>query len=393
MQTLYFEATTYNSISGLTLSGTTFDPFSGAIYSVGLLELLWELAVTFGMARLSTPDGKIGLEVGAMGETLTWRPYHAQDDLLWVCDLAAHQETIPSAAAPTDTPAPMPSEVFEPAPTKSETRPVKRPINEKDQNRKPRSFTGSYKFGTAKLFALIDRLNSKSLNDQEAMDIVSVSKEAALDEYKSFLASGHLIEQQDGLVGTEALTKLVQALKARDLDAAVQIFNDVPSLSGFFKYLNGELMENPLPERARGTYVTLGETLGVCFEISKEKVYPTLAHPTLNYFTEAALASYGRRAKSADQYVLTGEWLEDLVRTEGIHPVRSRSLLEEARMAGLLERFTEGSTPETGFQDHTLSLLEVEQGRPTVRRIGLFEGDFLLAGKSSVSIRLKRVTA
>jgi len=384
METLYFEATTYGAISGASLSGTTFDPFNGKIYSVGLLDLLWEFAVTFGMARLSTPDGSAGLEVGAMGETLTWQPYHAQDDLLWVCGLGGDQTDDPAASVPPETvPAPA---------TTARADAKKRPTEEKPPA-KPRSFTGSYKFGVAKLFALIDRLNSKPLNDKEAMEVVGVSKIAALDDYKNFLTSGRLVEQKDGLVATESLTKLVQALKVRDLDAAVIFFVDVPSFAGFFKYLNGEINENPVAERAKATYVALGEVLGVCFEIPKEKVYPTLSHPTLNAFTEAAVASYERLAKRTDQYVLTGDWLEGLVRDHGIHPVRSRSLLEEARVAGLLERFTEGSTPETGFQEHTLNLLEMQQGRPTVRRIGLFEGDFLLAGKSSVSIRLKRVTA
>jgi hypothetical protein len=131
--------------------------------------------------------------------------------------------------------------------------------------------------------------------------------------------------------------------------------------------------------------------LAICFEIPDERIYATPAHPLPQQFAEAALASYQRLAKAVDQYVLTGAWLEDLVKVEGIHPVKSRSLLEEARVAGLLERFTEGSTPETAYQNHTLNLLELPQGHPTVRRIGIFEGDFLLVGKSSVSIRLKKV--
>ena len=91
MQPLFFEAVSYPLIAERRLSGTTFNPFTGRIYSVSIADLLWEMAVTFGRARLATEDDTYFVEACAMEETLSWKPYHAKDDLLWVRISAAHQ--------------------------------------------------------------------------------------------------------------------------------------------------------------------------------------------------------------------------------------------------------------------------------------------------------------
>src|ERR1019366_5444732 len=72
MQPLFFEAVSYPLIAERRLSGTTFNPFTGRIYSVSLTDLLWEMAVTFGRARLATEDGTSFVEACAMEETLSW---------------------------------------------------------------------------------------------------------------------------------------------------------------------------------------------------------------------------------------------------------------------------------------------------------------------------------
>jgi hypothetical protein len=79
-----------------------------------------------------------------------------------------------------------------------------------------------------------------------------------------------------------------------------------------------------------------------------------------------------------------------LARTHGIHPLLTRFRLEESRSAGHLERYVEGSTPDTRFTTRTFCTLETINGELTVLTASLYEGDFLMPGKGSVSLRLKR---
>ncbi len=57
----------------------------------------------------------------------------------------------------------------------------------------------------------------------------------------------------------------------------------------------------------------------------------------------------------------------------------------------MLERYTEGSTPETQYERHNMATLEVSKGSATVREVNLYHGDFLIPGKASVSIRLEEL--
>ena len=86
--------------------------------------------------------------------------------------------------------------------------------------------------------------------------------------------------------------------------------------------------------------------------------------------------------------MLTGQWLEAMAREHGIHPVMARNRLNEAHQAGYLQRYTEGSTPETRFEKHTMSYLNLKNGIPVIENINLYQGDFLLQDRASVSLKI-----
>jgi hypothetical protein len=376
MPTLFFEATSFGTLSGRTLSGTTFDPFSGKVYPISLTEILWEFAVTFGMARLETADGTRSVEVCAIGESLAWSPYHAKDDLLWM-----RSTNDPEAK-------PLKSVEAEPAKTKP-TEVSKASVDLTPAQTK--QYAGSYKFGLAKMFHLIDKLASAgSLTPDQVLEVLSLGKGGQTEDYRNFLLAGGFTEGGTEFKATSALQTLVAALKKQDFKTALNLFKQVPSFAGFVDFLLGVRADNPVAQRAIQTYTGLAEVVCVGFEIPGERVCGTPNQPSPEVFTDLAFRVYEGLARSSDDYVLTGRWLQGLVRESGIHPIASRRLLEEAREKGLLQRFTEGSTPETGYQNHTLYVLDTAQGGLNVRRLGIFEGDFLIPGKSSVSIRLKR---
>ena len=91
----------------------------------------------------------------------------------------------------------------------------------------------------------------------------------------------------------------------------------------------------------------------------------------------------------SDGIVSVGQWLEALVRYDGVHPIHARDALQEADAAGLLRRSTEGSTTDTRHDDHTLRVLRMSEGRPLVETVHLYRGDFLIPGRASSSLRLQ----
>ena len=101
IEPIFFDADGGSDLFGATLSGVTFRPFTDRprTRAVALTHVLWELAVAFGRARAISVQTGAALEVAAIGETLSWQPYHSVDDLLW---------TAPTGTTPAQTPAPAP---------------------------------------------------------------------------------------------------------------------------------------------------------------------------------------------------------------------------------------------------------------------------------------------
>ena len=100
LRPLFFSTPPFESICGRTLTGTGFRPFvtshnDSSLTHTSLPSLLWELASTFGSARIVVEDGSRALTAAAIGEELSWHPYHSHDDLLWCL-----RTTPPEPAAP-----------------------------------------------------------------------------------------------------------------------------------------------------------------------------------------------------------------------------------------------------------------------------------------------------
>jgi hypothetical protein len=204
------------------------------------------------MARLSTPDGSTGLEVGAMGDTLSWQPYHAKDDLLWVDSIGLPAVILTPPKVLVKRTGDKAARTANGTKDGKGTGTAKEAtLAQKEGIVKTRAFTGSYKFGVAKMFALMDRIASaRCLTIQEGMDVTDINRPSALEEYRAFLISGGFIEPQEALVATDALDDAVRALKGRDLDRAVDLFARVPTFAAFLGFLKGEISENPVAERA-----------------------------------------------------------------------------------------------------------------------------------------------
>ncbi len=406
MQPLFFRAGRAPELYGQVLCGTRFHPFTGEVCSVSLQSVLWELAVTFGSARLATRDGSKFFEVRAIKHDLNWQPFHARDDLLRVAwegfgpehskratgrPSASHADT---AKAKAETvPKPQPKQTArKAAPSKkapkraAKARPTLGPFN-------PNTI---YRFDLSALFEFIPVLLGKGTVriTGEGTPLNGKSR-ATISKYLGFLMTGKFIaEVEGGIEASESLQRIWDALTARDLESACQYFRTVSSLDVFFKRLENIRrieVDNRAPERERPSpcYLQIAELCGHALQIPGDAIYGTFRNPSAREFVDYAIKSYESTRKGED-YVLTGLWLETLAREHGIHPIKTRDRLGEAQAGNLVDRYTQGSTPDTRFENHTLTVLDFENGRPKPTKLCLYHGDFIIPGKASVSIRLER---
>jgi len=393
MQSLFFNKDYCLDLFGNVLSATCFYPFIGSnvsdrLYFVPITELLWELAVTFGNSRLRNSNTQAIFEISALGEGRTWNPYHAQDDLLWVtCDnIELSDEERDRYFLGYEARQEQPVTVEKT--TKKEDK-VKKPI----VARLP--LKGSYKFSIPSMITLIQVFQEKSrMTDDEGMEAVGVKTLKRYVEFRNFLRSGGFIEKAEtGFVKTERLDKLWEALIRRDCDLILESLRNVVSFQQFLDKLKIGTASNSddieyVSKNAFPTYCALAEVSCAGLHIQGEGIYPTPLTATIEEFSKLALQAYKKLAKG-EEYVLTGQWLEALVRETGTHPIIARNQLSEARQAGFLERFTEGSTPETQYESHTMYYLAIEKAMPVIRKINLYHGDFLIPDRTSVSIRIE----
>ena len=388
MEPLFFEANKLERLSGRLLTGTTFSPFSGHLYSVSLTDLVWELAITFGAARLCHAKKDCAVEVCAIGEQFTWKPHHAKDDLLWVRSLGLAETdssafSVPKAEASAELDAAM--------------RAVAQQGSKQIRTRAPRRsvYGGSYKFSLLRMLNLIAALASgTSLSNSDALAALGLKGSSQMDDYRNFLASGGFVRYDpDSLGKTDKLDRLWTALKLRDLRDIQSLLMEVPS---FVKFIES-IRSDPAPEgeaaaiasRSLSTYTVLAEISGTALPIPEEGLYKTPNNPRPDAFVGLALSEWERLSSGPEDWILTGDWLEALARVYGIHPLVARDRLEEARAAGLIERYAEGSTPDTRFSKHILHVLDLQDAKPTVQTVGLYEGTFLIPGRGSVMLRLK----
>ncbi|MDP8239456.1 MAG: hypothetical protein P9X24_10235 [Candidatus Hatepunaea meridiana] len=398
IQPFFFMATKYSQISGQIFTGTNFHPFSDEMFSVSLTSLLWELAVTFGSARLVTKDGKGKFEIYAIGKDIVWQPFHSIQDLLWVDYQIPSRETQLEKAEPAEretikreVQATKERKAPEIAIVKTKRESIKK-VKKKITSLK----SGSYSISFATLLQLIEALQSKqSLAWNDCYDLLSIRSEKHLDEYRRFLLAGDFIGEQEGIIKLkDNFYNFWNNLIALNLNEVAISLRKIESFNRFINYLSKNRPTNkqddlPIGKKAFTSYIILAEICGLALKIPEQGVFSTLKQPSPSNFAQMAWSTYQKLRKGED-YILTGDWFEELASHYSVHPWHAKHLLEQTRGLGLLERFVEGSTPETRFEKHALNIIEVIDGRPLVRKIKLYHGDFLISGSASVSLRIEK---
>jgi hypothetical protein len=391
LATLFFSSPPIEHVCGATLTGTCFRPFihdgsDSPYYYIPLPSLLWELACTFGSARIVCPDQSRSFTISAIGDGLTWHPYHSRDDLLWTCYQSESGTPLDSSSGPAR---------FERQEDLSEAQASSTDASTSASVASRATLRGAYRFSPSALVELVQAFARRErMPDKVGMQHVGLATAKRYSDLRNFLLAGDFAtKNSEGLVKTGLLDQLAEAMRTADVDTLKQFFLRVPSFRAFVEELR---LGHPLPHEAVQsisqsaivTYIALSEIACAAMEISGEGIYPTPHSPAPSEFARQALQSYNT-LRRGEEYVLTGKWLEELVRRFGIHPIKARDRLNEAREAGLIERYTEGSTPETQFERHKVAVLESLKNRPSVRSLNLYHGDFLIPGKASVSLRLE----
>jgi hypothetical protein len=312
-------------------------------------------------------------------------PYHAKEDLLWV------QSTNDVASATTKG-ADL-SELDEDTEPEAEHVP---------EAKSPRALTSknllpAYKFSPHTMFRLVQILLPEGPHSNgELMTSLGFTHERKLAEYRGFLSSGGFVQySRTDITKTAKLDLFWNALRGSNYDQLSRLLLEVESIRIFFEFIRSHQpvsagVEWPIKEGALPNYRCLLEMSGLALQIVGEGIYATPNNPLPTDFAEVAYSTYLKLARREDQYIATGAWLEELARSHGIHPLNARSRLEESRAAGIIERYLEGSTPDTRYVGRTFCVFEFSNGQLTTRDVALYEGDFLLPGKGGVSLRLKR---
>ena len=377
---LFFAATKATSFFDARLTGRTFHPFMGKVQSTSLALVFWELATAFGSARLEGKESKMSFTVSALGKEMSWSPYHSLEDLLWCA------WTGPSNGDSVATDA-----IGTVAPQSKPVPPEEKLVSAQSLKASPK--ITFFRFDTGRLFHLICALDdSQVLNEEEVVEALGV---LGSSEYRRFLLSAGLISLEDqAWYAKPLLGKLSAALRNERIEEIHDALLAAPSYAAFAAQIArlevGQTLEDSLLGRGISTYRTLGEITLKCVDVQGEGIYPTPMTPNAAEFASLALDRYAE-LEGGDGLVATGAWLEVLIRKDGIHPEVARLRLDEASEKGLLRRSTEGSTIQIGHDRHVLHVLRLEAELPSVSTIYLYRGDYLISGKSSVSLRVEGI--
>ena len=395
---LFFSAVAAGDLFGKRFTGATLDPFNGQLCETPIASLLWELATAFGSVKLETEDKAHNLVIAAIGEGLSWSPYQSHADLLW-CDYGSVPEWREAARTETPKAAVVDAELKV---DRTGQTPRTRQIGSKSAAKNARP-TGAAtvslpRFSVDQLFILVDALdNNQILSEDRALALVGARSRKSVDEYRRFLQLAGLITiEAREWTATPDTQRLAIALRNEDIAGVRELLLRSPSFALFAQRLTqmgtGQVWDPTEFKRSATTFKTLGEVCCLCASVAGEGLYatPNTPHPT--EFAPIALQRF-KDLDQGDGLVATGAWLEELIRKDGIHPEIARLRLNDASALNLLRRSTEGSTTEVRFDNHTIQVLRVRSGRPTVAVVHLYRGDYLIPGKSSTSLRIEGPSA
>ncbi len=379
---LYFSAVKAADFFDERLTGQTFDPFSGRVRRTSLASVLWELATAFGSARLENEQGQ-AFSIFALGEEMSWSPYHSFDDLLW-CRYRP--------AALRDDPPDLP-------PSRSSRAGRTDPVHVPREGaivpagaRQPRRRASFARFSVDRMLRLICALDDdQTMSEARIVELLGVGSRRTSDEYRRFLESAHLIHcTREGWQAKPALQMLSAALRNERMDEFRNTLRKAPSFAEFAARVEqaeiGRVLDLSDMGRGRTTCQVLGEMTLLCAGL-----YPTPAMPDAAAFAPIAFNRFSE-LDGGDGLVSTGAWLESLIQKDGIHPEIARRRLDEASAKGLLRRATEGSTTQVRFRDRVVHVLRLDAGDPIVVPVHLYQGDYLIPGKGSVSLHIEDPT-
>ena len=373
---LYFRATDASLFFGQRLSGQTFHPFSGFMHRTQFAAVLWEFATAFGAARIESAHG--ALEVLAIGDDLPWSPFQTTDDLLW--------------CRSEDRPNKVHTDHSDPKRAKQDQR-RKRTKNQVDGPLAGGS-SGMQRFSADKMLRLVCSLDdSQEMTEPEVLEFLELGNPRSISEYSRFLAPSGIVRIEGGMWYAKQETQnFAAALRNESLDSIFDILSEVPSFKAFAERVSALSIGQPLEtsglKRGLSNYRILAEITRICVSLQHIGILQTPWRPDIADFAEVALRRFTDLARG-DRYVGTGAWLEVLIREDGIHPEVARELLDEASDQGLLNRYTEGSTPQIRVGDQKLHVLRIRSGTPVVEEVHLHRGDYLIPGKASVSLRIE----
>ncbi len=383
---MFFQARAVPQFEGRTVTGALLAPFSAEIHTVSFADILWELAVSFGRARISTISGSQGkLDLwGIGGEGATWQPLHAREDLLWANIAPPARSSQPQPLPPSE--GPHQQLVVE------STRPTQ-PLQTS-----PEELKSSYKFSPDRLFALVGALVKEGrMTATVARECLALRSQDTLRKYVRFLVSGRLVQDEgDQLRSTNKLAELWQALSIGEDIKTGEILRTVPSFNELWEFVasKGQVDSDdsnlPTVVTARPNYFALGEGMRAWVSVTGHGIVYTPSIPPCGQFAKTAMSVYSEisRADSAE-WILTGKWLEKLAFEYGIHPVTVRELTGQSRQEELMRVFAEGSTPDNRFETHTFWTLSTQGEMPHLERAYFYRGDFLLPGTAAVRIKIE----
>lgn len=395
IQPLYFQSAQATSFFDRRLTGTNFHPFSGELHTTSIAEVLWEVATLAGCARLSTRDTRRHLSVHAIGDGLAWAPYHSEDDLLWV-EQADDRRRVSTARGRGDSQVSTSQAAGLVAWQGDGERTAGKP-HVRDAVPVGKSAVPLYRFSVDRLLALVDRLESaQRLRADAVMQVLGVRKANGVKDYRRFLLSGGaLTTAAEEWIAAPFLTRVAVALRNCEVEEVRGVLDEFPSCRGVARMLTelkvGVPLESHILGRGASTLLTFAEIACLGAHVHQRGFFATPAEPDDGAFAEISVAAY-ERLEQGGGWIASGRWLEELVVSDGIHPVTARSRLQTTSGRGLIRRVTEGSTTETSYDRHLVRVLDRRDGVPTVRTEYLYRGDFLIPGKSSSSLKIERPT-
>ncbi len=252
-----------------------------------------------------------------------------------------------------------------------------------------RQLVPAYKVSPATLLHLVQQLAiNRTTTTADIMSLFHFTHERKVQEYRGFLVASRLVTYQQGvLTATERLDELWNALRQNDFASYGQYLcssEAMQLLVGSLKVGQGEKLANlAIRVAAAPGYICFAEMSGCALEINNDGLYPTPSRPVPEDFGPIAYETYLEHARFEGVYIASGQWLESLAKKHGIHPLWSRQALEESRVQKLLERYVEGSTPDTRFAKNAFCTSEFSRNEISIRQVSLYEGDSFFLGKAA----------